>query len=103
MSESPDDIFETKAGVRQGGPESPMLFNLFLDFVMRVFVDQCKKEGIKFLNLKYFIPHQASNTDRAAAGTFVIDWIGYADDLLLIFEDKDSLKRGLHILDSTFQ
>ena len=32
-----------------------------------------------------------------------MDWIGYADDLLLIFDDKDSLQRGLKILDSTFQ
>ena len=100
LSQSPDQIFETKAGVRQGGPESPILFNLFMDFVMRIYIDQCKKDGIKFLRLKYFIPHHASSTDRSAAGTFVLDWAGYADDLLLIFEDKASLTRGTKLLDS---
>ena len=29
--------FETTSGVRQGGPESPLLFNLYLDYVMRIF------------------------------------------------------------------
>ena len=43
LSQSPDKIFETKTGVRQGGPESPGLFNLFIDFVMRIYLDSCKK------------------------------------------------------------
>ena len=30
--------FETTSGVRQGGPESPNLFNLYIDFVIRVFL-----------------------------------------------------------------
>ena len=36
LEEAPDDVFETRSGVRQGGPESPMLFNLYVDFVMRI-------------------------------------------------------------------
>ena len=35
--------FEISLGVRQGGPESPLLFNLYLDYVMRVVEDECKK------------------------------------------------------------
>lgn len=103
LSQSPDKIFETKTGVRQGGPESPGLFNLFIDFVMRIYLDSCKKEGIRFLKLHYSIPKYASNTERAAAGSFVMDWMGYADDLLLMFEDRASLMRGLELLDSTFR
>ena len=38
LSETPDDVFELTTGVRQGGPESPPLYNLFMDYVMRVFV-----------------------------------------------------------------
>ena len=103
LGDSPDDTFETKSGVRQGGPESPLLFNLFIDFVMRIYINECRNNGIKFLSLKYFIPSQASQNNKAAAGNFEVDWIGYADDLLLIFDDKDSLRRGLALLDSIFQ
>jgi len=29
-----ETTFETTSGVRQGGPESPFLFNLYIDFVI---------------------------------------------------------------------
>ena len=58
LAETPDDCFQLDLGVRQGGPESPMLYNLFMDFVMRVFLKKCSDNGIKFLNLKYNILHQ---------------------------------------------
>ena len=38
LAEVEDDVFELTSSVRQGGPESPMLFNLFMDYVMRVFL-----------------------------------------------------------------
>ena len=64
LEEAPDDVFETRSGVRQGGPESPMLFNLYVDFVMRTFLKDCKAAGIKFLNLRYRIPESALNKGR---------------------------------------
>ena len=33
-----DVLFDTTSGVRQGGPESPWLYTLFADFVMRCFL-----------------------------------------------------------------
>ena len=52
--EEANEIFETTAGVRQGGPESPPLFNLYIDFVMRVFLAKCKRDTeIKFFNFQY--------------------------------------------------
>ena len=33
--------FHVSSGVRQGGPESPLLFNLYIDYVMRVYVEKC--------------------------------------------------------------
>ena len=44
LAESPDDDFAITLGVRQGGPESPMLYNLFMDFVMRIYLEECKKK-----------------------------------------------------------
>ena len=54
---------------------------------------EIRAKGIKFLPLKYFIPRHASQNGTAVAGSFEMDWIGYADDLLFIFDDKTSLQR----------
>ena len=39
--------FELLAGVRQGGPESPSLFCLLMDWVMRIFELRAAKIGLK--------------------------------------------------------
>ena len=36
LAENPEHKFELTVGVRQGDPESPMLCNLYMDFVMRI-------------------------------------------------------------------
>ena len=51
-----NDKFDLTVGVRQGGLESPMLYNLYMDFVLRIYMNLCKEKGINFLNLKYKIP-----------------------------------------------
>ena len=80
------DIFELSRGVRQGGPESPTLFNLYIDYVMRIYLKKCKENGsIRFLKLKYAIPQVASTKEPQIQlgmyGDHIIDWLGYADDL----------------------
>ena len=103
LAETPEEIFELTVGVRQGGPESPMLYNLFMDFVMRIFLETCKQQKIKFLKLNYKIPASASTSNRETAGILTVDWCGYADDLSLCFDDEKSLKQGVHILNETFK
>ena len=104
LAQTPEDEFEITNGVRQGGPESSILFNLFIDFAMRVFLDECKKKNIKFLQLNYKIPATATNsTSRSMVGRQVIDWIGYADDLVLVFEDLKNMKLGISLLYATLQ
>ena len=44
LADTPNDIFELSTGVRQGGPESPPLYNLYMDYVMRVFEHLCSVE-----------------------------------------------------------
>ena len=100
---TPDKAFEITVGVRQGGPESPVLFNLFIDFVMRVYLDKCKHIGIKFLQLNYKIPATANISNRYMVGKQTIDWLGYADDLVLLFEDAKNLRLGLEMIYSTFE
>ena len=102
LAETPDDIFKITLGVRQGGPESPILYNLYMDFVMRIFLDTCKSKDIQFLELNYKISNSASSDGRIKAGNQKIDWIGYADDLILAFNDRRSLQLAMDTLNTTF-
>ena len=99
------ETFVIELGVRQGGSESPLLFNLYIDYVMRVFLLECAKQNIKFVKTKYSIPTHASSTQSMFGeyGEMVFDWIGYADDLLLAFADRGSLDKGMQILDDVFK
>ena len=103
LGQTPEDEFELTMGVRQGGPESPILFNLFIDFIMRIFLDECNTNKIKFLDLNYKIPHSATDTGRTAIGQHRIDWVGYADDILLVFEDTKNMELAADLLSSLFE
>ena len=54
-----DLVFETFVGVRQGGPESPFLYNLYMDYVLRIFLLECSKSKLDFVKLNYLIPGEA--------------------------------------------
>ena len=45
-----DSAFNTYVGVRQGGPESPFLYNLYMDYVLRVFMIECNKRTLNLQN-----------------------------------------------------
>ena len=103
--------FPTSAGVRQGGPESPFLFNLFIDFVMREFMEKCAKVGIKFFEHKFRINGKTISREerlnlrhlnQKLNGTSIIPWCGYADDLILFMLDQIGLQRATEILDEVF-
>ena len=87
LANTPDDLFELILGVRQGGPESPPLYNLYMDYVMRLFMEQCEMNNIKFLKLQYRIPSTATTREerhnKSDHGDHIIDWVGYADDVAL--------------------
>ena len=106
LSETPEDIIELILGVRQGGPESPSLYNLFMDYVMRIYTHQCEEEDIKFITFKYRIRSTATPREgrgmKSYRGEHTIDWIGYADDLELYFEDVANLQKGITLLNDTF-
>lgn len=53
LSEAPEDTFDLTTALRQGGPESPPLYNLFMDYVMRIFEQECAQGNIQFVKLKY--------------------------------------------------
>ena len=102
-----EEIFEISTGVRQGGPESPTLFNLYMDYIMRVFIERAKRKHIKFTKIRYRIPGVAAlPRKRLGLGTYGVmdfDWIGYADDLVLAFDDIENLRKGLELLNTTLK
>ena len=107
LSQNDTDTFEIHSGLRQGGPESPMLYNLYMDYVMRIFIAACKDAKIDFFKSSYCIPRHAIKTENQFGlgkfGHVTVDWLGYADDLVLLFNDIESLRKGLDILNKTFK
>ena len=57
---------------------------------MRVFLDECAKQNVKFIKLKYLIPKSTyiSNSLFGEYGESMFDWIGFVDDLMLAFADR---------------
>ena len=76
------EFFETTSGVRQGGSESPNLFNLFLDYIMLIYNDLATKLGLG-VSFKFRIKDQARDRSDTEAyrREMSYPWIGYADDL----------------------
>ena len=74
---------------------------------MRVFMSQCDERKITFLELKYRVPSTATTREergnKTNSGSHNMDWVGYAYDLELVFEDAVELQRGLDCLNETFK
>ena len=105
LSEDPENPFQLYTGVRQGGPESPPLFNLYLDYVMRLFLKACEEQEIKFLTFNYRVRSTALSREERKQpyhGQHTIDWCGYADDIELMFEDESNMQKALNLLNSIF-
>ena len=110
--EDAKSTFVTTSGVRQGGTESPNLFNLYVDFVMRVFIDKCSEDDeIKFFEHKFRInSHAFTREDRLymrsnnmrSWGSSVLPWSGYADDIVLFLLSQLGLQKATELLDSVF-
>ena len=96
----------TTAGVRQGGPESPPLFNLYIDFVMRTFLVAARQNKLDFFKFKYRIPSNRTGRTRkrgSESGVATLDWAGYADDIVLYLLSLTSLQLSLPLIDSVFK
>ena len=88
--------FETTSGVRQGGPESPNLFNLYLDYVMRIYNEKVKDLGIS-VKYNYRIKDQARKRGDKYRGVGEYPWVGYADDLTLVADSAANLQLAANI------
>ena len=100
--------FVTKSGCRQGGMESPSLFNIYLDFVLRCAIKKIEEiipnPGI---SINYAIPSQCSTRSQRMEcplrGSTTITHLAYADDIVFFCKNQEELKQMLAILDSEFR
>ena len=100
--QDPKKQFTTTVGVRQGGCESPYLYNIYANHCMDVFTQKCKDAGIKGLDIPFNIPESCSDIDDAILGLTMLIWLGYADDLVLVTADQQTIQKMLDLLDETF-
>jgi hypothetical protein len=81
--------FQTKKGVRQGDPLSPILFNIIVDMLV-ILINRAKGEG----QLSRVIPHLVDD------GLSILQ---YADDTILFVEHNFEQAKNLKILLSAFK
>ena len=99
-----DILFDTTSGVRQGGPESPWLYTLFADFVMRCFLLRCRQRPeIKFYKHKFKIPSFdiPSEFENSPLFELFLEWLGYADDTVLMLIDAEGLQAAYDLYEKT--
>ena len=100
-------VFEVLIGCRQGGQESPCLFNYYFDFVLKVAaheIDLLYPDGWG-VHFEYNIPHTCSNREQRRAaglsGIEVIKWILYADDMVVFAKNVEEAEKILKIISDT--
>ena len=99
--------FAVLVGCRQGGQESPCLFNYYFDFVLKVAaheIDLAFPDGWG-ISFDYNIPHLCSNREQRRAGRLngkeIIHWILYADDAVLFCNNVEEAQTVLTIFNKT--
>ena len=100
-------FFKTFPGCRQSGVESPVIFNIFLDFVLR-----CAEHEVlqKFpntgLQYSFLMPgHCSTRQQRGVCGLGGLQrlrMILYADDIVLMCNNVDELAEIVNIYDQNF-
>ena len=62
--ENEDQAFETRCGLLQGAVESPPLFNIFLDTIMKLMIDELEADNVGGIDFEYSIPGTACTRDQ---------------------------------------
>ena len=101
------DNFEVHTGCRQGGIESPVLFNIYMEFVLRCVEQEVllryPETGLKY---SYHIKAESSTREQRSlhkmSGNERLHMLLYADHSVLFCEDVNELNNILAIYDETF-
>ena len=98
--------FDILVGCRQGGLESPTLFNYYFDFVLKICSEEIDRKfpdgwGLSF---DYRISGECTNREQRRLkkmhGTEIIKWLLYADDLVLFCPNLSQAQDVIRIMDS---
>jgi hypothetical protein len=89
------ESFEMKTGVMRGVIISPMLFNIFFDYVIRMLIHEAEINGIKLA----FGSREFFYTDKYQFEDLGIVVLMYADDLVAISDKATDIERFIQ----TFQ
>ena len=89
--------------MQTGGVESPVLFNIYLDFVLRCVEHEFPNTGLQY---SYRIPGHCSTREQRSvyglSGIQRIRMILYADNIALLCTNVDELAERVKIYDHTF-
>jgi exonuclease III len=95
--------FDMTGGLPQGSPLSPMLFNLFLEGIMRIVIPQWERAG--YSGLERGVNPATGNLvwkgTRSHNTTIKVHSLAYADDIVLLARDAAQAKGMLEILHGT--
>ena len=87
-----------KTGFKQGDVNAPMLFNLFMDTVVRCLLPMLKQSGIRFV---YKLDGQLREFKSRNIQDIV--WVFmYADDIVIFAESEAQMQAALDLTDETF-
>ena len=98
--------FDILCGCRQGGWESPSLFNYYFDFVLKVCAEELERKypdgwGISF---DYRIPGECTDRKQRGEGRMsgvqLIRWLLYADDLVLFCPTLQQAEGILNVMNN---
>ena len=95
------DYFAMSSGVRQGCPMSPILFNVFMDFLARIVMHKCQEKGVKGYRMAYRIDGQLVSAPSGQDAHMAILMLMYADDLVLMADNAAGLEIALRVLEQT--
>ena len=88
--------FDIRTGVRQGCPLSPLLFNIYMDFLARQVIQECEEAGVRGFKVAYRINGELVSPTEGLLNALMLL---YADDLVLLAPDSRSLEAALLVLD----
>ena len=101
-----ENAFQTTCGLLQGGVESPPLFGVFCDTVMRLFTDELEQLGIGGFKFKFFIPASASTRAQRVmdplSGERIVYYSAHCDDVYLYAGSIEELQKMTDILETLF-
>ena len=90
--------FEVRTGLKQGDVNSPLLFNVFIDTVVRCLQPFLQHAGVTFV---YKVDGQLR--ESRTRDVQEIAWIlMFADDIALILEDGEHVEQAIQQADTTF-